>query len=144
MGIFRLGAARPRAATLAGMLLIALCGCGGGTFPVQGKLLYEDGQPAKELAGSSVTFTSEKLAKSAVGTIGADGSFRLTTQRANDGAFPGKYQVIVAQPHANPERNVHGVPVVDLIYEDPHKTDLTATVEPKSNEFTFKLRRFKK
>jgi hypothetical protein len=125
-------------------LVFALGGCGGGGLhPVQGKLVYEDGQPVTELAGYSVTFTSEKLGKSAVGDIAEDGSFRLTTERPNDGALPGEYQVIVSQPHPNPERNQNRGPFVDLAYEDPLLSDLKATVEPKNNDFTFRLRRIK-
>ena len=137
--------ARRWAAALAGLLLIGLGGCGGGgLYPVQGKLLYEDGQPVKELAGFNVTFTSQKLGKSSVGTIEEDGSFRMTTERPNDGVFPGKYQVIISQPHPNPERNQHQQPIVDLAYENPEQTDLVADVEPIVNEFTFRLRRIKK
>lgn len=138
--------ARRSAGALACFLILVLSGCGGGgggLYPVKGKLLYDDGQPVKELAGFSVTFTSEKLGKSAVGDIDEDGGFQLTTDRPNDGAIPGEYQVIVSQPHLDPERNLNRPPVVDLAYEDPARTDLKATVEPKSNEFTFRLRRLK-
>ena len=136
---------RRRAAALAGLALVALAGCGGGDrpYPVHGKLVYKDNdQPVKELAGFDVTFTAEK-GKTARGTIGADGTFRLTTTRADDGAYPGQYKVTVTQPHPNPERRVKGKPVVDLVYEDPQKTDLKATVEAKDNTFTFPLRRLK-
>jgi hypothetical protein len=130
---------------LAALALALLTGCGGGAgaYPVRGQLLYEDGQPIKELESFDVTFTSEQLGISAIGTIGPDGAFRLTTTRQNDGAPPGQYQVFISQPHPDPERRETRMPVVDLAYEDPLTTKLTATVEPKNNEFTFKLRRFK-
>jgi hypothetical protein len=112
---------------------------------VSGKLEYEDGQPLKELAGFEVTFTSEALHKSARGVIKDDGTFRLTTSRPGDGAFPGVYKVIVAQPHPEPERPFVGNPVVDLKYEDPEKTDLEATVEAKTNNLPpFRLARIRK
>jgi hypothetical protein len=122
---------------------VVLAGCSGGAYPVKGTLVYEDGQPVKELAGFTVTFTSEKLAKSAVGDIDQDGGFRLTMERPGDGAIPGEYKVTLTQPHPNPERGERRKPVVDLVYENPEKTPLEATVEPKTNEFTFKLRRLK-
>jgi len=130
---------------LAGLALALLTGCGGGVgaYPVRGQLLYDDGQPIKELAGFDVTFTSEQLGKSAIGTIGAEGTFRLTTIRENDGAPPGQYQVFISQPRPDAERRETRMSVVDLVYEDPLTSNLTATVEPKNNEFTFKLRRFK-
>ncbi len=136
---------RQLAVALAGLVLAALTGCGDSNrpYPVNGQLVYEDGQPVTELTGFTVTFTSEKLGKSAVGQIQEDGTFRLTTTRQDDGAFPGDYLVIVSQPHPNPERREFRKPAVDLAYEDLGRTDLKATVEPKGNEFTFRLRRLK-
>jgi hypothetical protein len=125
------------------LAVAALTGCASGVSPVKGHLVYEDGEPVKELAGFTVTFTSEKLGKSAVGDIDEEGAFRLTTERRGDGAFPGEYKVILTQPHPNPERGERRKPVVDLMYEDPQKTPLEATVESRMNEFTFKLRRIK-
>ena len=124
--------------------LLTAMGCGsGGTYPVSGKLVYEDnGQPVTELAGFTVTFTSQALGKSAIGTIQEDGTFRLTSVRTNDGAFPGTYKVIISQPHPRPERGERRTPVIDTVYEDPSKTPLERTVEAKSdNEFTFELKR---
>ena len=129
---------------LAGLALAGLAGCGhGDTYPVSGRLEYEDGTPLRELAGSLIMFTSEKLGVQARGEIGEDGSFRLGTKQPGDGAPPGTYKVIVTQQHPEPESRQPGHLVVDLAYEDPAKTPLEETVEPKSNEFTFKLKRFK-
>jgi len=126
---------------------LGLVGCGGGerTYAVKGKLVYDDdGQPIKELAGFTVTFTSEKLGKSSTGPIDEAGAFRLSSRSKDDGAFPGEYQVIVSQPHPDPERGENRRPVVELSYEDPTKSDLKAVVKPENNDFTFKLRRLKK
>jgi hypothetical protein len=128
-------------------VLACLSGCGGDRpFTVRGHLVYEDdGQPVKELAGSSVTFTSEELHKSATGNIDQDGNFQLGSLTQNDGAFPGKYKVSLAQPHPKPERGQFAKPVVDLSYEDPNKSNLEAIVEANNkNEFTFKLKRIAK
>jgi hypothetical protein len=122
-------------------ILASMIGCGGErAYPVRGQLVYEDGQPVKELAGFTVTFTSETLHKSARGNIDENGSFQL----AQDGAFPGQYKVILTQPHPNPERGESRKPVVDEAYEHPAKSTLTADVEPKNNEFTFTLKRIGK
>jgi hypothetical protein len=123
---------------------LALAGCGGGTYPVSGRLEYEDGEPIQGgLAGCTITFTSEQLGVEARGEIGEDGSFRLGTRRADDGAPPGTYKVIVTQPHPEPERPEKRRPVVDLAYEKPDTTPLEATVERKRNDFTFKLKRLR-
>jgi hypothetical protein len=120
----------------------ALTGCGGERpYPVRGQLIYEDTkQPVKELAGFNITFTSETLHKSAVGDIDENGYFQLS----HGGAFPGLYKVILTQPHPNPERAEHRKPVVDVAYEHPEKSTLTANVEAKNNEFTFPLKRIGK
>jgi hypothetical protein len=126
------------------LVLLGLAGCGGNrTYPVHGKLFYDDGQPIRELAGATITFTSAQLGKSATGMIQSDGSFQLTTLRPNDGAYPGTYQVMITQPHPNAERRETRKPAVDVAYEYPQRSKLEATVEPKDNEFTFKLHRFK-
>jgi hypothetical protein len=122
-------------------ILVGLTGCGGErSYAVRGKLVYEDGQPVKELAGETITFTSETLHKSAVGNIDEDGNFQL----GHGGAIPGRYSVIVTQPHPNPERREFRKPVVDDAYEHPAKSTLSADVEAKNNEFTFRLKRIGK
>jgi hypothetical protein len=129
-----------------GLGCLCLGGCGSqGFYPVHGKLVYADTEePVKELAGFEVIFTSEKLGKSARGTIQKDGSFQLGTVKDNDGALPGEYVVTLTQPFREPERPYVGDRVVDRAYEDPAKTDLKAAVQPQKNEFQFKLRRIGK
>jgi hypothetical protein len=122
-------------------VLTTLVGCGGErAYPVRGQLVYEDGQPVKELAGFTITFTSETLHKSARGNIDENGSFQLS----QNGAFPGLYKVILTQPHPNPERGESRRPVVDEAYEEPVKSTLSADVEAKNNDFTFRLKRIGK
>ena len=132
-------------AVCAALAFAASAGCSSGTYPVRGKLLYKDnGEPVKELAGFTVTFTSESVHKSAYGTIQEDGTFRLMSLRPDDGALPGVYKVVITQPHPMPDRPERRLPVVDEDYENPSKTPLTAEVEAKSqNEFTFSLERIK-
>jgi hypothetical protein len=129
-----------------GLGLIAPAGCGtAGHHPVTGKLVYADtGEPVKELAGFEVIFTSEKLGRSARGTIKEDGSFQLGTVKENDGAVPGEYVVTLTQPFREPERPYVGDRVVDQAYEDPSRSDLKAEVKSEKNDFVFKLRRIDK
>ena len=128
---------------LLGLALLGLAGCGSkGLYPVSGQLEDDAGQPLTDLAGYTVTFTSEALGQSFRGDIQPDGTFRLGSPKAYAGALPGVYKVTVTQPHIRPERSGGGQPVVDLSYEDPGKTSLTATVEAKKdNFFPFKLKR---
>ncbi len=129
-----------------GLGVLCLGGCGSkGLHPVHGKLVYADKEdPVKELAGFEVIFTSEKLGKSARGTIQKDGSFQLGTVKDNDGAPPGEYVVTLTQPFREPERPYVGDRVVDRAYEDPATSDLKAEVKSEKNEFLFKLRRIGK
>jgi hypothetical protein len=81
-------------------MALATAGCTGGgntAYPVKGTV-FLDGQPAKELAGGTVTFNSTQLHKSASGEILADGTYRLGSLRKDDGAVPGTYQVTVSPP----------------------------------------------
>jgi hypothetical protein len=70
-------------------LLLSL-GCGGNA-KVTGKVTFPDGTP---LTTGSVVFESDKL--SASGKIQEDGSFRLGTDRENDGVPKGSYRVRIA------------------------------------------------
>ena len=79
------------------LLLLATAGCGGGTYPVEGKLVWQDGSPATELAGSQVLFEQVESNTSARGTVNGDATFRLTTHQPDDGAVPGRHQVIVLE-----------------------------------------------
>jgi len=131
-------------AAVVGLGLAAAGGCGGNQT-VHGKLVYADNdQPVTELAGFDVTFTSEKLGVSARGTVQEDGTFRLGTEKENDGAPPGEYVVTLTQPVREPDRPYVGDPVVDRAYEDPTKSDLRAEVTSGKNDFVFKLRRIEK
>jgi hypothetical protein len=139
----RRGKARCLCSGLA-LILLALAGCKGGKFSVQGELQWEDGRPLKELAGFEVKFDSFELKKMARGTIKEDGTFELGTESDQDGVIPGEYVVTVTQPHRQPERPETRNPIVDLDYEDLERTPLRATVKEERNHFVFKLRPIQK
>lgn len=83
---------------LLSLALLTSAGCGSGMYPVEGKVVYADGKPATELAGGTVLFNSTEMRVAASGEIDSTGSFRLTTQKPNDGARPGTYKVGLSPP----------------------------------------------
>jgi hypothetical protein len=90
-----------RSALRAGGLVLALLltGCGEArkaVFPVKGKVLDADGNPA---AGAKVIFhatdSQDPTAPHPVGVADAAGEFTLTTYKKDDGAPAGSYAVTV-------------------------------------------------
>lgn len=117
--------------------LLALAGCGQGLYQVRGKVVWEDGTEARELAGGMV------VAESADGTIGArgdiekDGSFQLSTYKPGDGLVPGKHRVAVVEysPREPPPP-----PIIDQKFSSIETSGLQINVEPRSNQVTLKVR----
>lgn len=70
------------------------------TYPVNGKVVFEDGQP---LRGGSVICLCEsgEHALSARGNIGEDGTFTLGTYDVDDGAIAGQHLVAIDPPIAD-------------------------------------------
>ncbi len=113
-------------------------GCStGGYYPAQGRVVDPQGQTFPGLVGSEIVFTMVDGPTSSVGEIQADGSFKLFTERPGDGVPPGKYQVNIPRRYLDPERPAPQV--IDGKYERPETSGLEATVEPKKNEFEFKV-----
>jgi hypothetical protein len=78
---------------------VVLIGCNGnGTRQVRGVITLE-GTP---LAGATVLFMpeGEDGCRPASGFTAPDGTFRLTTYKADDGALPGKYRVVIQKTEA--------------------------------------------
>ena len=140
----------PRAAVRpwvwAGLVALAAAGCAGDPnrpSPVRGVVVYEDGQPAKELAGGSVTFTAvAEGVGSSVGTIQEDASFRLSYKKEGDGAVPGRHHVIVAPPEPEDEDGdrpkARRAKAKALL--DPASLNQEVTVE-RGQDVTLKVRR---
>ena len=84
---------------MAGLLLFTAVGCGGPEteppVPVSGKIMYK----GKPVDGAQVTFLSKAQTggRSASGRTGADGAFKLTTFKTDDGAIPGDYAITVSK-----------------------------------------------
>ncbi len=77
-----------------------LTGCGGADrpelVPVSGTVNYK-GSPVE---GATVTFATEKAARSSSGVTDASGKFRLTTFDTNDGAPIGEHVVTISKVEA--------------------------------------------
>jgi hypothetical protein len=130
-----------RHSVVLGLALALVTGCqsnGTGPYPVRGTLLLENGQPATELAGGLVTFSSAEMKKSSIGTIRPDGTFELSTVSQGDGAIPGTYEVSVSGP-TNEERSELKTKKAP---QTPHYVCVPAnvTVEPKTNDVKLTLR----
>ncbi|MFO0809356.1 MAG: hypothetical protein U0746_12085 [Gemmataceae bacterium] len=124
----------------------AAAGCSGsGPYPVEGMVVWEDGTPAKELASAQIVFDLPERQTSARGSVQPDGTFQLTTNKANDGALPGKYKVMILEIGRKTMPNdptMLAPTVMDIRYSDPRTTDLEATIEPvKPNKITLRVKR---
>ena len=79
-------------------LLAGLSGCSR-LHPVEGQLVWADGQPAKELEGSMVYFLSTEHRTVSRSLVRAEGRFELTTERPEargaDGVPPGRHRVYI-------------------------------------------------
>jgi hypothetical protein len=153
---------------LAAPTLFFVLGCGddglGKRYPVHGTVSYKGAPVAK----GTISFVPEdKEGRGATGKID-NGSYSLTTQTPDDGAFPGKYTVTVdtrevgqaAQQAATEkfakENKIEGLKEVPqevqakriakaegttpIKYMAPQSSDLKATVEAQSNKFDFELK----
>jgi|SRR6516162_11517944 hypothetical protein len=131
---------RLRGASILAVLSLTalLAGCGGGTYPVEGQIVWKDGSPAKELKGSFVLFELPEQKTSARGMIEEDGSFRLTTNKPNDGALPGEHTVLIVevgrQHLGGPDSSALAPGVMDARFSDPRTSGLKATVKPGVNK----------
>lgn len=138
-----------RRALLLTVTMVAVCvtaGCGGGgpdaPYPVRGTV-YLDTEPATELAGWMVVFSSSEKHKGATGVINEDGTYSLGSLRANDGAVPGTYEVVVSPPDrpGASERAKNRPAVKAAPFVQPKS--MVVTVEMKTNDIPIKLQRKK-
>jgi hypothetical protein len=138
---------RPRGLPFA-FALLAAAGCSGDPqrpYPVRGVIVFENGEPAKELAGYSVSFlpTSGEGLPSSFGTVEADGTFVLSCKTEGDGAVAGKHHVVVSPPEPEDQEGdkPRRRPARSKVSLDPATTTQEVTVEPKSNDMTLKVKR---
>lgn len=101
-------------------------GCSSGpvnptVYPVTGQVLH-NGNPVE---GASVSFVGDGTGKPAYGITDAQGKFKLTTFKQDDGALPGKHAVSVSKAVAVD-------PTDDGSMEAAEKRAHEPRVEPKS------------
>jgi hypothetical protein len=104
------------------------------THPISG-FVYFQGSP---IPGAVVTFTSDKGDKAkavkATGIVEPDGSFRLTTYKAFDGAPAGSYKVTVSAGKS-------GATDLPAMYGALAKTPLSAEIKAGKNEIKLELKK---
>jgi hypothetical protein len=126
------------------LLTAFLSSCGSGPNPVEGKVVWKDGSPAKELEGSQVVFDLPEKQTSARGIVRADGSFRLTTNKPDDGALAGDHKVAIIETRkqqGGPDSSNIAPGVMDARFYDLKTSGLTATVGPGPNKITLTVER---
>jgi hypothetical protein len=126
------------AAALAGLLL-APAGCAGGKrlYPVEGVVQYDDGSPARDLAGGTVSLESVADKSNASGEVRADGTFRVQTALGEDGAPAGAYRVLVLPPPGADPRH----PPIDPGYGRYETSGVEVTVNKEPTRVTVTVRR---
>ena len=116
----------------------AAVGCGPSaptTVKVSGTVTF-DGKPLEE---GRVTFISmaekDALNRPAIGVLGKDGKYALSTFQSGDGALPGEYQVVVVSnpdipsPEEIAENDAEVVSAIPGGYASPTTSGLKATVK---------------
>jgi len=110
----------------------ALAGCGGTdssrlpTAKVIGTVTVQ-GQP---VTSGTITFFPVSGGKHALGSLGADGSFTLSTYEAQDGAVLGAHKVVIQVPKMGPDgAPVPGADRIPPSYAASETTPLTVEVK---------------
>jgi len=130
------------------LLVVPLAaGCGSGPVPVRGRVLLDD----VPVPGATVLLVPAAGGHPATGRTDANGVFRLTTFKPDDGALPGRYTVVVTKTEAIPPPptaepgNAQSViehyqglkatrtkkkPPLPEVYGDSSRTPLRCTIPP--------------
>lgn len=122
------------------------CGKGGDgppVYPVTGKVLV-DGKPA---AKAEITFyplaAAPKASPQPIATVEADGTFRPSTQLANDGAPAGEYAISIVWRKVTVVQGeeISGDDLLKGRFSDPKRSGLRVTVKEGDNTLNpFELR----
>jgi len=121
------------------IVLLGLAGCSRGPrmYPVHGKVTWDNGTEAKELAGGLVICESVEGKVGARGDIEPDGSFQLSTYKSGDGLLAGKHRVAVVEysPKEPPPP-----PKVDRAFSSVEGSGLEINVERPTSDIVLKVR----
>ena len=151
MAVFRNGVPRAQSKLLFWVALgagfcVVVSGCGPGypdTTPVTGKVSFN----GRAVPQGRIMFFPEQ-GRPAMGRIGTDGSYTLTTFRPNDGAILGTHRVTiksikdVAAPTGVEDELAPAVItwIVPEIYSNQETTPLRAEVKRENNTINFALK----
>jgi hypothetical protein len=123
-----------------GLLLTSAPGCDGSRlYPVEGTVVFPDGEAVTGLAGANVEFDPVGGKEGARGEVQPDGSFRLGTNKPGDGAAPGEYRVSIQPPLPALDRPAPRV--LDRRYENVTTSDLRVTIKAETNRIRLQLER---
>jgi hypothetical protein len=123
------------------MIGAAFPGCSGsGIYPVEGQVTWKDGRPATDIAGSLVFFENATKKTTSRGSIQPDGSFKLTTNKENDGAPAGEHTVLIIEVGrkalGGPDASAIAPSKIDTRYATPATSELRATVNAGTNKIS--------
>ena len=129
--------------------ILSVSGCSGSNLPPVGQVggvVTLDGQP---LTKGQVEFVPDNSkgtkGRMAVGLIGADGRFKLTSFKPGDGALVGFHKVVIICEEEMPAFDPKTPPappksLIPIRYTDANTSGLTAEVKSAGkNDFTFAL-----
>jgi len=128
------------------MLFLLMCliatGCSGNK-KLSGKVTFEDGSPAPN---GTVIFLKDSFTSK--GEIQPDGSYKMSSERENDGIPPGEYKVYVTGILEPPQVIPGAMPsmpasLCDPKYENPETSGLTCKIPAPGNRFDIKIERKK-
>jgi hypothetical protein len=118
------------------VVVVSCCSCAGGRrlFPAQGKVFYQ-GKPTE----NAIVFLHplENADSEGIrphGVVGADGSFRIGTHNASDGAAAGSYAVSIIWKKAPTGGDNDGVNLLPVRYQSPATSRLRVEIREGSNE----------
>jgi len=113
----------------------------GDKVPLRGKVTFkEDGSP---LTRGQVCFATDTF--SARGTLSADGTYRVTSVKANDGIPPGLYKVYIfgAETPLDEPTGGMGAARTELLiarkYTNAETSEITVQVDGKTRQFDFQV-----
>jgi hypothetical protein len=127
---------------LAAIAIAFAAGCGGGqTALVDGRVKFKDGSDVSVLSGYEVDFQPAGGKTSATGQIAADGTFKLTTFGADDGAIPGHHRVAITPPQSADPDKPPQKSKLPAKYSSFDTSDLTVEIKPGRNSIELELER---
>jgi len=132
--------------TVAAFALACLAGCGNsdGRLKVTGSLKYEDGSVPKGATPAVLRFEPEDPnqpnVRPATGYVNAEtGEFDLYCIKPGDGAYPGKYKVVVRVDNSYPPKPNNASIATPLEYLNAESTPLSAEISSANRHFEFKV-----